>query len=182
MAAGGPGDVAATLAELERQLRELEQELRGGSEPPASAPARELPVDDLVRFREQLVRSTQQLVTEYTRLLERLGGVTEGTGPSVTRRQAPAVSGLDATVLSGDVTIEAGPFGDAATASAFVDAVARIEGLEVVASGDAAGGRTAIDVKLARPLPLAAALRTVSPVGFQVVEAGGGRLVLATAS
>ena len=177
MAAGGPGDVAATLAELERQLRELEQELQGGSEPSAAAPApaRELPVDDLVRFREQLVRSTQQLVGEYTRLLERLGAM-------AAERQPPAVSGLDATVLSGNVTIEAGPFGSAATASAFAEAVARIEGIEIVASGEAAGGRTAIDVKLARPLPLAAALRTVSPVGFQVVEAGGGRLVLATAS
>lgn len=87
-------DVASTLNELERKLRELEDELkaptpspptRNGSAPrpaagpaltpepsrPAEASAQEQ-LDELLRFRNDLERSAQELMSEYERVLASL--------------------------------------------------------------------------------------------------------------
>ena len=97
-------ETAATFAELERKLKELEDELQSASrgtpghgaapshpalDPPA-APAPDplevarLALEELERFREQLERATRELRAEYDRVL---GGLRAGLDAA---RQAPA--------------------------------------------------------------------------------------------
>ncbi len=104
-------DVSATLRELERKLQELEEQLAGSepadapAAPVASTPTASLDappdadadrlvaeararlggldreVDELLRFRERLQRTTRELEDEYERLLTRLGALSSDAPP-----------------------------------------------------------------------------------------------------
>jgi hypothetical protein len=90
---GAQEDVTSTLSDLERKLVDLERELQsvagdipspaeiaaGAASAPAAAPEASLRIGDLrsqigelVRFRDQLQTTAQELVDEYGRLVERL--------------------------------------------------------------------------------------------------------------
>jgi hypothetical protein len=135
--------------------------------PPTPAPAAGLhrQLDELLAFRDRLVRTTDDLVSELSRVLTELG---VGAAPD------PAD-----TLLSGDVTIDAAPFGDLATLAAFEQALQRVPGVVGVYVRALDAGRAAIDVRLSGPVALAAALRATALVPFAVTDVRDGRLTLA---
>jgi hypothetical protein len=138
--------------------------------PPAPTPAAPAAglhrqVDELLAFRDRLVRTTDDLVSELSRVLTDLG---VGVAPD------PAD-----TLLSGDVTVEAAPFGDLATLAAFEQALQRVPGVVGVYVRALDAGRAAIDVRLSGPVALAAALRATAPLPFAVTDVRDGRLTLA---
>jgi hypothetical protein len=131
--------------------------------PPAAGLHRQL--DELLAFRDRLVRTTDDLVSELSRVLTELG---VGAAPD------PAD-----TLLSGDVTVDAAPFGDLATLAAFEQALQRVPGVAGVYVRALDAGRAAIDVRLSGPVALAAALRATAPLPFAVTDVRDGRLTLA---
>jgi len=137
--------------------------------PPATSLHHQL--DELLAFRERLVRSTNDLVDELSRVLAELGAdVGRAAAP------APPPPGPDEVVFTGPVTIEAGHFGDLATLAAFEQAIARTHGVVEVAVRALDAGRATIDLQLGEPVPLGLALRQTAPVPF-VLTIAGERLV-----
>jgi hypothetical protein len=135
--------------------------------PPAPPPAAGLhqQLDELLAFRDRLVQTTDDLVSELSRVLTELG---VGLAPD------PAD-----TPLSGDVVVEAAPFADLATLAAFEQALGRVPGVTSVYVRSLDAGRAAVDVRLAGPVALGSALRAVVPVPFTVTDVRDGRLTLA---
>jgi hypothetical protein len=133
--------------------------------PPAPAAGLHRQLDELLAFRDRLVRTTDDLVSELSRVLTELG---VGAAPD------PAD-----TLLSGDVTVDAAPFGDLATLAAFEQALQRIPGVVGVYVRALDAGRATIDVRLSGPVALAAALRATAPLPFAVTDVRDGRLTLA---
>jgi hypothetical protein len=133
--------------------------------PPSPEPGLHRQLDELLAFRDQLVRTTDDLVAELSRVLTELG---------VDAPHDPAD-----TLLSGHVVIDAAPFADFATLAAFEQALARTPGVVAVDVRTLDAGRATIDVSLAGPLPLGSALRATAPVAFAVTAADEGRLSLA---
>jgi hypothetical protein len=131
------------------------------------APGLHRQLDELLAFRERLVQTTDDLVAELSRVLTELGADVGGD---------PAD-----TLLTGRVVLEAAPFADLATLSAFEQALVRTPGVMEVYVRALDAGRATIEVDLAGPLPLAAALRHAAPIGFTVAQVGEGHLVLALA-
>lgn len=124
-------------------------------------------LDELFAFRDRLVRTTDDLVSELSRVLTELG-------------VGAAVDPAD-TLLTGDVTVEAAPFADLATLAAFEQALARVPGVARVYTRRLDAGHATIDVRLMVPVALGAALRAISPVAFAVTDVRDGRLALALA-
>jgi hypothetical protein len=133
--------------------------------PPAPAGGLHRQLDELLAFRDRLVRTTDDLVSELSRVLTELG---VGAAPD------PAD-----TLLSGDVTVDAAPFGDLATLAAFEQALQRVPGVAGVYVRVLDAGRATIDVRLSGPVALAAALRATAPLPFAVTDVRDGRLTLA---
>jgi hypothetical protein len=133
--------------------------------PPAPGAGLHRQLDELLAFRDRLVRTTDDLVSELSRVLTELG---VGATPD------PAD-----TLLSGDVTVDAAPFGDLATLAAFEQALQRVPGVVGVYVRALDAGRATIDVRLSGPVALAAALRATAPLPFAVTDVRDGRLTLA---
>jgi hypothetical protein len=136
--------------------------------PPPPAAGLHLQLDELLAFRERLVRSTNELVDELSRVLADLG---VDVGPAAAPAPPPP-PGPDETLFAGPVTIEAGHFGDLATLAAFEQAIARTHGVAEVAVRALDAGRATIELTLAEPVPLGLALRQTSPVPFSLTVAG----------
>jgi hypothetical protein len=139
--------------------------------PPPTAPAApsglHAQLDELLAFRDRLVRTTDDLVSELSRVLTELG---VGAAPD------PAD-----TPLSGDVVVEAAPFADLATLAAFEQALASVPGVTSVYVRSLDAGRAAIDVRLAGAVALGSALRAVVPVPLTVTDVRDGHLAIALA-
>jgi hypothetical protein len=127
-------------------------------------------LDELIAFRDRLVRTTDELVGELSRVLDELG-VAVPPPPPPDPAQTP---------LTGDVVVEAASF-DLATLASLEQALRAVGGVASAGVRSLDGGVARIDVRLAGPLPLGAALRAVWPVPFHVTGAGDGRLALALA-
>jgi hypothetical protein len=133
--------------------------------PPAPATGLHRQLDELLAFRDRLVQTTDDLVSELSRVLTELG--------------VGAAADPADTLLSGDVTVDAAPFGDLATLAAFEQALQRVPGVAGVYVRALDAGRAAIDVRLSGPVALAAALRATAPLPFAVTDVRDGRLTLA---
>lgn len=88
--------------------------------------------------------------------------------PAAAPLPAPA-AGADPTV-EGQLTVDAGPFGDIATLSQFEQALGRLPGAQDVYVKGFEGHRALIDLQLASPIALATHLRQVSPLVVTVHE------------
>jgi hypothetical protein len=134
---------------------------------PAAGPAGGLhrQLDELLAFRDRLVQTTDDLVAELSRVLTELGA-------DVPHDPAD-------TLLTGRVVVQAAPFADLATLSAFEQALVRTPGVLDVHVRTLDQGSAIIDVQLAGPVALGAALRAVAPVAFAVTAVAEGRLALA---
>jgi hypothetical protein len=135
--------------------------------PPAPPSGLHAQLDELLAFRDRLVRTTDDLVSELSRVLTELG---VGAAPD-----------LADTPLSGDVVVEAGTFADLATLAAFEQALASVPGVTSVYVRSLDAGRAAIDVRLAGAVALGSALRAVVPVPLTVTDARDGHLAIALA-
>jgi hypothetical protein len=135
------------------------------SAPPEAGLHRQL--DELLAFRDRLVQTTDELVSELSRVLTDLGV------------DAPAPHDPADTVLTGAVLVEAAPFGDLTTLAAVEQALMRVPGVGGVHVRSLEEGRAAIDVQLAGPVALGAALRATAPVAFVVTDVREGRLTIA---
>lgn len=140
---------------------------------PPSPPAPTAPsglhaqLDELLAFRDRLVRTTDDLVSELSRVLTELG---------VDAAPDPAD-----TPLSGDVVVEAGPFADLATLAAFERALGGVPGVTSVYVRSLDSGHAAIDVRLAGAVTLGSALRAFVPVPFTVTDVRDGHLAIVLA-
>jgi hypothetical protein len=137
--------------------------------PPPPPPALQHQLDELVAFRDRLVRSTNELVDELSRLLNDLGADVA---------EAPAPPDPASTVLSGHVVVEAEPFGDLASLAAFEQALAHAQGVASVNVRALDSGHATLDVQLTEPVALAAQLRSTLAAPFEVREVQDGWLVL----
>jgi hypothetical protein len=138
-------------------------------EPDPPRPGLAAQLDELLAFRDRLVATTDDLVSELSRVLTELG------------IDAPALHDPADTVLSGPVVVEAGPFPDLSTLTQFEAALMRVPGVAGVHVRTLDQGHATTDVHLAGPVALGAALRATAPVAFAVTHAGDGRLVLSLA-
>lgn len=152
-------------------------------------------IADLVRIRDQLERAAAELVAEYDRLVGRLQEMQPATetpeddGPVQPAPAAappaqpagppiPAGTAEDARALQGALVIDAGPFIDITTLTAFEQALAGVpDAREVYVRGFEAS-RALINIRLVRPVALVALLRERLPLSIAVREATVGRLVL----
>lgn len=95
------------------------------------------------------------------------------------RAAATDAPGLDAAVLAGSITVDAGPFRDIATLSSFEQALGDVSGVEDVHVRGFEASRALIDVTLGRPVALGAELRRSAAVPFTVTYAAAGLLSVA---
>jgi hypothetical protein len=200
-------DVQSTLNELERKLRELQSELAApeavgpppAAEPPPPPPppppaagAIEAQLEELLRFRDQLTEAATKLVEDYSRLLEQISRAageapapaappppTPSAGHVTFPVPPPAAPSPESALHSGNVEIEAGPFGDIAELAAFEQAVRRVPNAEDVVVPTFDGGRAVVELRLAAEMPLVFELRRASDRAFDVEHSEPGRLVLA---
>jgi hypothetical protein len=203
------GDVQQTLNELERKLRELQAELRAPEvpethvqEPPAppSPPAPEPPppppppaphnplqdqLDELLRFRDQLTAAANQLVEDYTRLVEQLERVAHAPPPPTAAAEhltfpvpAPEPSSSESALYAGHVAVEAAPFDDVGTLAIFESALRSVSHAEEVHVRSFENGRAEFDLRLGGEVALVFELRRASDHAFDVEDAEPGRLRL----
>ena len=187
-----PRDVSETLDALERKLRELESELGapvapapppapagGAPAPPPRAGLEELArqIDDLGRFREQLVRIGHELEDEYARVLAQIEDAPPAPAPATTPEPEPAPV-PDARVETGTVTIDAGPFAGIDALGAFEQALLAVPGVDAAEVTGFEGRRALLEVRLGEPVTLEAELREALPTGVVRAVSEPGRLVL----
>ncbi|MCW3000409.1 MAG: hypothetical protein JWN65_3958 [Solirubrobacterales bacterium] len=164
-APGHVGDPAAVqlVADAQQSLAGLDHQLEG-----------------LVRFREQLERSTRELLDEYARLLDALqaprGADAPAPAPALVAAPPPVVApapvpstvATDTVRFEGQVTVDAGPFTDIATLSAFEQALGDVSGTQDVYVRGFEGSRALIDLVLGEPVALGMELRRAAPVAFTI--------------
>jgi hypothetical protein len=193
-------DLESSLAEMDRKLRELQRELALVSqaeepavppapepapapEPPPPEPSPPSPASDILEQAAARVAELSRRIDELARLRDDLDEATRGLQAEQKRAvtaaaQAPSAAERSALPAAGDVAVNAGPFPDIATLSAFEHALARVDGVEDAVVRSFEGNRALVDVRLGRPIDLAAALRGTVPFAFDVVAAGRGELTL----
>lgn len=177
-------DVTASLTDLERKLVDLERELASITAIPAprapepAPPEREDPqavgqrvdglrdeIAGLVRFRDQLEAAADQLVAEYTRLVERLQASAGAQAPGQER-------------FEGAVTVDAGPFPDDSLLDVFTSALAHVEGAEDVFVQSYEGQRAELTVRLASPVDLTRRLQDLLGLPVTATAATDRRLTV----
>jgi hypothetical protein len=141
--------------------------------PPAPGAGLHRQLDELLAFRERLVRSTNDLVAELSRVLTDLGVDVSTPGPPATP---------DDLIFDGRITVEAGPFADLGTLAAFEQAIAHTAGVEAVAVRALDAGRATIDLQLGGPVALGRGLRQTASVGFTITAADEGLVHMSIAA
>ena len=159
---------------------------------PAPPPAID-PLEELGRFRDELERAGRAFLEAYDRALTALQSATALaiTAPEAPVAPAPPVApppaaplpppraNLEEIVLHGTITVDAGPFTDIATLSAFEQAMRSTAGVREVQVRGFEGSCVFLDVVLDRPVALGAALRRAAPVPFTLTQPGPSRLSIA---
>ena len=183
-------DVSETLDALERKLRELEAELgtpAAPASPPAAGAAPAPPpaggldelarqIDDLGRFREQLLRIGRELEDEYARVLSRVEVPRDAPAPEPVA--APPVVVPEPEPATGELTVDAGPFADLDALAAFEQALRSVDGVEAAEVRGFEGRRAHVHVRLGQPVALEAELREALATGVRRAVSEPGRLVL----
>jgi hypothetical protein len=180
-----PRDVSETLDALEHKLRELESELGAPvapAPPPAGGPPAPPPragldelarqIDDLGRFREQLVRIGRELEDEYARVLSQVEEQAPPPEPAVAPVPEPQVD------EAGTVTVDAGPFADLDALAAFQQALVAVQGVDTAEVTGFEGRRALLEVRLGAPVALEAEVREALAAGVVRAVSEPGRLVL----
>jgi hypothetical protein len=145
-------DLEASLAEMDRKLRELQRELELVSAPspqpaepepapePAPAPASD-PIESVVEEAAARVGELGHRIDDLVRLRDDLDSATQALRTEYRSRPAPAAS-------AEEVVVEAGPFADISSVSAFEQALGQVPGVEEALVRSFEGNRAIIDVRL----------------------------------
>ncbi|MDQ4040298.1 MAG: hypothetical protein M3141_00945 [Actinomycetota bacterium] len=193
-------DLEASLAEMDRKLRELQRELElvagqgargdaptspgsptgsarsvGGSSTATGAsprPVRPVSADPVGDAVEEAVAR----VSELGRRIDDLAALRDELD-SATRALREEYSAARPAPARRDVVVDAGPFPDIATLSAFEQALAGVEGVEDAAVRSFEGNRALIDVRARADADLEAALARL-PFPAEVTQAQGDALTL----
>ena len=199
-------DLESSLAEMDRKLRELQRELAlvSGAHGPAPGNSAPAPPPSPVAVPEggepsprspeaDLLEQATARVSELSRRIDELGRLRDdldGAAQALREEQRQAAAAAAAPPppspetapsplpAAGDVAVNAGPFPDIATLSAFEHALQRLDGVDDAVVRSFEGNRALVDVRLRRPIDLAGALRGSLPFAFDVVAAGRGELTL----
>ncbi|MDX6669725.1 MAG: hypothetical protein QOI91_88 [Solirubrobacteraceae bacterium] len=145
-------DLEASLAEMDRKLRELQRELELVSAPsqepaePAHAPEPEPapapdPIESVVEEAAARVGELGRRIDDLARLRDDLDGATQALRTEYRSRPAPAAS-------ADEVVVEAGPFADISSVSAFEQSLGQVPGVEEALVRSFEGNRAIIDVRL----------------------------------
>jgi hypothetical protein len=111
-------------------------------------------VDDLLRFRDELRSSAQDLIADYRTVLD--GGEAQEAG----------------------VLLDAGPFGELATLASFEQALTQIPEVQKVHVRSFQEGRAQVELTLDRPVPLIERMRAVLDHRFTVTGAAPDRVTI----
>lgn len=174
----GSQETQNALADIDRKLRELQQELahvfehpqtsslRSGAEvPPPSAPSPSAEGTELV---EQAAILGAQL-TRHIRVLQTLQDALERSTSALTDAYRAHSAARDAQgTFRGEVTVNAGPFTDIGTLGAFEHALASLRVVEDVHVRSYEGNRALVDLRLGVPAQLVEEVRRALPVSFEV--------------
>jgi hypothetical protein len=140
-------------------------------------------IADLLRIRDELESATRELVAEYDRLVSRLQGTQETVNEDAAAAPAgPGAPAEDAPTFQGALVIDAGPFTDITTLTAFEQALAAVPGAKEVHVRGFEASRALINVRLVRPVALVPLLRASLPLDVVARDATVGRLVLDVAA
>jgi hypothetical protein len=144
-------------------------------------------VDELVRVKESLMESIRDVLRDFGYVVERidrgervLADEPAAGKPARTTRAAAPPAGEDEPepVFDARVEIEAGPFIDFATLSAFERALTLLPRVEDVYVRRFAADRAVIELTLAEPAPLLQALERALPYDIDVTAYEHGRISL----
>lgn len=171
--AAGDDDAGRLVADARRRLGALGDE-----------------IDDLLRFRADLERLARQLEGEQDRMMTRLGTPAPAPAPAASPEPVappepvatpiPGEHGAPplAAAFAGTVVVDAGPFADVATLGAFEQALGTVDGVDDVCVTAFEDRRAIVEVRLTRPVALAAELPPVLPPRAAVVPAGPDRIAV----
>ena len=167
-------DLEASLAEMDRKLRELQRELELVGRPEAGAPqagprdAERVEVEAVVEEAAARVSELGRRIDELAALRNDLDRATEALRTEYrAARTAPT-----------EVVIDAGPFPDIATLGAFEQALGQVEGVEDAVVRSFEGNRATVDVGVRAGIDLEAALPAELPFSVDVAPSEGGGLTL----
>jgi hypothetical protein len=122
-------------------------------------------VHDLLRFREQLRGSAQELIADYRSVLDG-----DAAAPPTGVPEVPDGSGPVRLLL------DAGPFTDLATLASFEQALGRIPEMQDVYVRSFQDARASVELTLSGPAPLVDRMRAVAAHGFTVTDVSHDRL------
>jgi hypothetical protein len=177
------GDLEASLAEMDRKLRELQRELslvagqgeaRAADAPPQAA-APEAAVPDPV---ERVVEEAAARVSELGSRIDDLAALRDELDHATQALRAEYRAARPGATAPEEVVIDAGPFTDIATLSAFETSLGEVEGVVDAVVRSFEGNRAIVDVGVRPGAELAASLRGGLPFEVDVVEAQDGGLTL----
>jgi hypothetical protein len=199
----GRSELEASLAEIDRKLRELQRELQAVTAEPERAPAaREPPPEPPPAEpppapppeppppppeppRSRLLDDTAARVSEVSRRideLQRLGEELEAATRALQEEFARSAGAAATPTWSGEVVVRAGPFRDIASLGEFERAMGEIPGAEEAYGRSFAGDRALIEVRLSGPVDLVAEMRRALPWEVRLVESGTGELEISLGS
>ncbi|HVE68981.1 MAG TPA: hypothetical protein VNB64_10415 [Solirubrobacteraceae bacterium] len=181
-------DLEASLAEMDRKLRELQRELElvgrpqsapggeaapgeeaaGGGPGSAEAASRGIEVEAVVEEAAARVSELGRRIDELAALRTDLDRATEALRAEY-RAVRPAPT---------EVVIDAGPFPDISTLGAFEQALGQVEGVEDAVVRSFEGNRATVDVGVRPGIDLEAALPAELPFSVDVARSEGGGLTL----
>jgi hypothetical protein len=166
-----PRSTQASLADIDRKLRDLEQELGRAFDVDPGAPAGGGPAP---RARAEALADLVAALTRHIDVLQELrdelraGAGAVAAGPPVAEEGA----------FAGHVRLNAGPFVDIGSLGAFERGLAGLAGVEDVHISGFEGSRVLIDLTLGGPVRLAEAMSRELPFALRTVEAAPGELTV----
>lgn len=177
------GDLEASLAEMDRKLRELQRELDlvarpegaggGGPAPVGDRPGGAGPgasgeVEAVVEEAAARVSELGRRIDELAALRDDLDRATQALRAEYRAAQAPPT----------EIVVDAGPFPDIATLGAFEQALGQVEGVEDAVVRSFEGNRATVDVGVRPGIDLRAALPAELPFAVEVTPSEGGGLTV----
>jgi len=175
-------DLEASLAEMDRKLRELQRELAlvsgqapGGAAGPVTAPSPEAREADRVAT---VVEEAAARVGELGRRIDELGRLRDDLDRATQALRAEFRASRDPRAEIGEVVLDAGPFPDIATLGAFEQALAAVDGVAEAVVRSFEGNRALVDVSVRGGADLAPALAAQLPFAVEVEPADGGGLTV----
>jgi hypothetical protein len=161
---------------------------------PPAAPVAQVPLDELVRWREHLRRVVAELGAVLADVDAKVAGLAAPVSPRRAAALPPAPTTAPAAAsaasgaapvptphdrsFQGRVLVDAGPFADISAVTTFQRALEQIPGARDVYVTGFDFNRALVELELSDPVALGREIRAVLPFNFAIFEAGHGRLAI----